>query len=56
MRCGSRQIAELVADVTRSLHAVAGIFFQTAPDDAQQIAGEIGTRVGDKGRIVAQNR
>lgn len=29
-----RQVAELVADIARRLHAVARLFFQAAPDDA----------------------
>jgi hypothetical protein len=55
MRCGASEIAELVADIACGLDAVARIFFEAATDDAQQIAGKIGSRVGDRGRIVAQN-
>ena len=51
-----RQIAKFVADVARCLHAVARIFFQTAPDDARQIGGQIGANVGDRRRSIPQNR
>ena len=52
----SRQIAKFVADVARCLQAVTRIFLQTAAHDAGQIAGQIGTHVGDGRRRIAQNR
>ena len=52
----ARQIAKFVADVARGLHAMARIFFEAAADDAREVGGEIGARVGDGGRIVAQDR
>lgn len=32
------------------------IFFETAADDSRQIAGQIGTNVRDRRRVIPQNR
>ena len=42
-----RQVAEFIADVARGLQAVPRILLETAAHDAGQIAGQIGTHVGD---------
>ena len=51
-----RQIAKLVADVACRLHSVTRVLFQAAPDDAGQIARQIGTNVGDGRCRIPQNR
>ena len=52
----SRQVAEFVAHVARSLQAMTRILLQTAPNDAGQIAGQIRTHVGNRRWSIAQNR
>ena len=52
---GRATVAKFVADVAGGLNAVAWIFFEAAADDAREIGGEIGARVGDGWRIVAQD-
>ncbi len=53
---GARHVAKFIGDVAGGLQAVARIFFEAAADDAREIAGKVGARVGDGGRIVAQDR
>lgn len=50
----TRKIAKFIADVVRSLDAMANILFHAAANDAGEIGGQIGAQIGDGSWSVAQ--